>query len=803
MWQNYLKTVVRGMWRYKAYSAINVLGLVSGITCFLLIMLYVQYELSFDRYHNKTDRIFRVSLHASLAGNDIDSVTSPYPMAAALLREYPEIEATVRIRQFYRDTLVSLESNRYLEKQIFHADQSLFAIFDFEFLAGDPTTALAETNSIVITESTARKYFGEGSALGHSLTFNDTRDYLVTGVVRDVPANSHFHPAILVSFTSDSEHDSPVWISNNIQTYLLARPDTDIAALTEKLDELVLKYVAPQIEQALGINVVEFFSTGGAYGYDLQPLPWIHLNSHFEGEIEQNGNADYVYTFLAVALFILLLACVNYMNLSTARSANRAREIGLRKVLGARRRQLTAQFLCESVVVTCIAVLISIPLVLALLPAFGALTERTLDSTLLLNWQALTALSVFTVLVGVIAGSYPALYLANFRPQSMLKGHISKGMKSSWLRAILVVFQFTISIALVSATFIVFAQLDYMQSKPLGFDKEHVLVIRRANALGESKDAFLQQLKGLPGVINASASMHVPGEQTGQNVYLLEGTPASATKALWQFEIGYDYIETLGFTLLDGRSFSREFGEDETAYVINERAALELGIDNPTNHRIVVPDPDGAETGAIIGMVQDFHFESLHLPIRPLVFQYSDAVRYVVVRIEPANILQTIATIENQWRLTTNAEPFNYSFLDVDLDNLHRGDQRLGIVFTMFAALAILIACLGLYGLSSYTTEQRTREVGIRKTLGASLLDIVLLLTRDFMQLVGWAIVIAIPLAYLAMNWWLQLFSYRIDMPLAGYVYSSVIAVLIAFITVSQQAIHTGLRNPSQSLRHE
>lgn len=803
MWQNYLKTVMRGILRHKVYAAINVSGLVSGVTCFLLIILYVQYELSFDRFHSKADRIYRVSLHATLAGNDIDAVTSPYPMAAALLREYPEIEATVRVRQFFRDTLVSLDSNRYLERQIFHADQSLFAIFDFEFLAGDPATALSETNSIVITESAARKYFGDSDAMGRFLTFNDSRDYLVTGVVRDVPANSHFHPAILVSFTSDSEHDSPVWISNNIQTYLLVRPDTSIPDLTEKLGELVLKYVAPQIEQALGINVVEFFATGGAYSYDLQALPGIHLNSHFEGEIEQNGNADYVYTFLAVAVFILLLACVNYMNLSTARSANRAREIGLRKVLGAQRRQLTAQFLCESVVVTCIAVLISVPLVLALLPAFGALTERTLDAALLLNWQALTALGVFTLVVGIIAGSYPALYLANFRPQSVLKGQLSKGLKGSWLRGILVVFQFTISIALVSATFIVFAQLDYIRNKPLGFDKERVLVIRRANALGEGKEAFLEQLKGLPGVINASASMHVPGEQLGQNVYLLEGTPTSATKALWQFEIGYDYIETLGFTLLDGRSFSREFGEDESAYVINERAARELGIDDPTNHRIVVPDPDGAQTGAIIGMVQDFHFESLHQEIRPMVFQYSDLVRYVVVRIEPGNSLQTIAAIQNQWRQATNAEPFNYSFLEMDLENLHRGDRRLGIVFTVFAALAILIACLGLYGLASYTTEQRTREIGIRKTLGATLTDIVLLLTRDFMGLVGWAIVIAIPLAYLAMNWWLQLFSYRIDMPLSAYLYSSLIAVLIAFVTVSQQALQAGLRNPSLSLRDE
>lgn len=803
MWQNYFKTVLRNIWRYKAYSAINVFGLVTGISCFLLIMLYVQYELSFDLHHTKAERIYRISLHATLGGNDVDAVTSPYPMAAALLREFPEIEATVRIRQFFRDTLVSLESNRFLETQIFHADQSLFEIFDFEFLTGNPQTALAETNSVVITESTARKYFGDGNALGRSLTFNDSRDYEVTGVIRDVPANSHFHPAILVSFTSDSEHDSPVWISNNIQTYLLVRPGTSIPVLVEKLTGLVSKYVAPQIEQAIGVSVEEFFKTGGNYAFALQPLPSIHLYSHFEGEIEQNGSADYVYTFLAVAVFILLLACVNYMNLSTARAANRAREIGLRKVVGAQRGQLTAQFLCESVVVTGIAVMFSIPLVLALLPAMGALTERTLNPALLLNTQALAALGAFTLFVGVIAGSYPALFLANFRPQSVLKGKFSRGLKGSWLREILVVFQFTISIALVSATFIVFSQLEYMRSKPLGFNKEHVLVVRRANALGERTEAFLQQLQALPGVIATSTSENVPGEGLGSSAFYIEGLPATETNLLWQFQVGYDFIETLGVELVDGRTFSRNFGDDEASFLINEQAARELGLDDPLSHRLAMPGPDGTETGAIIGVVRDFHFESLHQQIRPMVFQFSSAVRYFVVRLEPANTLQTVAAIAEQWRQATNAEPFNYSFLDVDFDNLYRGDRSLGIVFSVFAALAILIACLGLYGLASYTTRQRTQEIGIRKTLGATLPDLVLLLTRDFMRLVVWAIVIAIPIAYLALSWWLQLFSYRIEMPVSGYLYSSLIAVLIAFITVSQQAIQSGMRNPALSLRDE
>jgi len=805
MWKNYLNTMLRSMWRHKAFSLINIMGLAIGLACCLLILIYVQYEFSFDRYHRNTDRLYRVTLHAILAGNEIEATTSPYPLAATLSREYPEIEAAGRLRQFFRDTLVGTDNGaiRYQEKRIFHADPALFDIFDFDFLAGDPRTALNEPGRVVLTRSMAQKYFASLDVVGQTLTFSGERDYLVTGVIDDVPDNSHVHPDFLVSFTSDEDHDSQIWISNNIQTYALLRPGTSVPELTVKLREIVRKYVGPQIEEAMGFDVDQFFNQGGAYDYRLQPIADIHLHSAMQGEVEPNGNINYVLTFIAVALFILLLACVNFMNLSTASSANRAREIGVRKTLGAGQGQLIVQFLAESVMLTLIALAVALPLVALLLPAFGAVTERQLTLQVLLSFPTLPLLCVFPFLIGLIAGSYPALYLARFHPLEVLKGSLSGGLKSGRFRSLLVVFQFAISVALVSATLIVFTQLDYMRNKSLGFEKDQVVIIHRANALGDARDAFLTQLENQSGVLSVSSSVHVPGVQFDQNVYYLDGQPSSESKPFWSMTVGYNFLETLGFELIAGRTFSRDFGDDENAYVINERAAGDLGITDPLQHRIVEPGPSGVDSGPIIGVMRDFHFESLHQEIRPLVIRLDDFTRFIAVKIRPEAISQSLTGIEATWRQVTANEPFEYTFLDADFESLYAGDRRLGLLFSGFSVLAIFIACLGLYGLASYTILLRTKEIGIRKTLGASLQDIVLLMSKDFMRLVLIAILVAVPVAYFGMNSWLQLFYYRINMPLPAFLIAGLLAVVIAFITVSVQSLASGLQNPVYSLRDE
>lgn len=807
MFSNYVTTVFRGIWKYKVYSAINIFGLAIGIAASLLILMYVRYELSFDRYHENLDRIYRINLHGSMMGQEIDAATSPYPLAAALVNEFPEVENSVRVRPLFAEPMVQIGELQYQESSVFHADQSFFDIFSFEMLDGNPETALLEPNSIVITETIARKYFPNGNAVGQLLRFNNEDGLRVTGVMEDVPANSHIRPEILISFNSDEGHDSQTWVANNIQTYLLMREGTDPENLIENLQTLVAKYVAPQVESAIGITFDEFVNSGGQWAYGMTALKDIHLDNSVDSPDDTEGNAAYVYTFQAVAAFILLLACINFMNLSTARSANRAREIGIRKVMGADQGQLIIQFLMESILITFFALLIALPLVAALLPSLNAITDRQMEFSFLLNPLAVFYLFLFAVVVGTISGSYPAFFLSRFHPQEVLKGALSSGGRNAWLRGGLVVFQFAISITLISATLIVFNQLNYMQNKELGFDKEQVLVIERAFALDEQLDSFTTRLRQLPGVINASSSQHMPGDQSDINAFQIEGRPQAESHAISRFTVNYDYVETLGIEVKEGRSFSEEFTGEHPGFLVNEAAVEQLALDDPLSSVLLEPggniDELRMESGPVIGVIRDFHFQSLHQEITPMVMRIGDFYRFAVVRLQEENIQETINTIEAIWLEMTGGEPFQYSFLDEDFAALHEGDQKMGEIFIGFSVLAIVIACLGLYGLASYTTEQRTKEIGVRKTLGATTTDIVLLISKDFMLLVGIALAISIPVAYLAMNEWLQLFAYRIEIGPAAYLISGITAVIVAFITVSYQSTMVANTNPSITLRDE
>ncbi len=807
MLTNYLTTALRGIWKYKAYSAINIFGLAIGIAASLLILMYVRYELSFDRYHEYLDRIYRINLHGSMMGQEVSASASPYPMAAALVNEFPEVESAARVRPLFAEPMVQFGELQYQESRTFHADPSFFDIFSFALLEGDRATALVEPNSIVITESIASKYFPGGGAFGQMLRFNNDRDYRITGIMEDVPANSHFHPEILLSFTSDESHDSQRWVSNNIQTYLLVRPGTDPANLEENLQTLVAKYVAPQIEMGIGITYDEFIAGGGRWVYSMTPLQDIHLDASIDGQIEPPGSAAYVYTFQAIAVFILLLACINFMNLSTARSANRAREIGVRKAMGAYQGQLVVQFLLESTLIAFIALLIALPLVAALLPSLNAITDRQMEIGFLLNPISLFYLLGFTVIVGTVSGSYPALFLSRFHPQEVLKGALSSGSKNAWLRGGLVVFQFAISISLISSTLIVFDQLDYMQNKPLGFNKEQVLVIDRASALGEQMDSFKTQIKQLPGVVNASSSQHMPGDQGDVNAFIVAGRPQAEAYALSRFTVDYDYVETLGIQLKQGRSFSRDFTGEHPGFLLNEAAVIELGLDDPLSAAMVEPGGNGEavelNSGPVIGVINDFHFQSLHQEIEPMIMRIGSFERFVVARLQADDLQGTVQAIAQTWRDMTGGQPFQYSFLDEDFAALHERDQKMGEIFIGFSLLAIVIACLGLYGLASYTTEQRSKEIGVRKTLGASASDIVFLVAKDFMQLVAIALLISVPLAYLMMNEWLQLFAYRIDIGFGAFVFSGVLAIVLAFITVSYQSTIAANTNPSLTLRDE
>ncbi len=803
MWKNYLNVVLRGIWKYRAYSAINILGLAIGVACSLMILLYVQHELSYDRYHSNADRIYRVTLNGVLGGNEVDVAVTPYPMAAALENEYPQVERAGRLRSAFSESLVELGDISYQESGLFFADPQILEIFDFDFISGDPDTALDEPNTMLITEEMANKYFGEINVLGRTLTVNEDTDVEITGVIREIPDNSHFHPDFMVSYSSDPNHDSTFWVSNNMMTYVLLRDGSDPDEFAAGIQDLVGKYVAPQIEEMMGVDFEEFFAEGGRYAYGIQPLTDIHLYSNKEAEFEQNGSATYVYTFMALALFIMLLACINFMNLSTARSANRAREIGVRKVLGSHRQQLLVQFLSESVFISFLALLIALPAIYFLMPAFNGLTEKELSLDILFSAQAMTLLVFFIFIVGLLSGSYPALFLSQFHPQEVLKGKFSGGSGSVWFRRTLVVFQFAIAVALIAATLIVYNQLEYMRSKDLGFDQEQLLLVHRANALGDDLDPFLDRVKQLPGVVNASSSIQVPGETMSSNVYYIESGPANDSKIIWFMGVNYDFIETMGINMVEGRSFREDFGSEERAYILNERAVREFGITDPLSERIVEPDNDGLMSGPIIGVMEDFHFESLHLEIRPLILRIDDFSRYINVRLAGNNIPETIADLENSWNASTNDQPFEYSFLDEDLQQLYVSDRKMGSIFTGFAILAIIIACLGLYGLSWYTTEQRTKEIGIRKTLGAPVSRIVMLLSREFMMLVLVSMAIAVPVAWYGMTLWLQLFSYRVDISPLAFLAAGLLAALIAFVTISYQSARAALTNPVLTLRDE
>lgn len=803
MFKNYLNTVLRGIWKHKVLSSINIFGLAVGITCCLLILLYVQFEYSYDRYHENHERIHRISLSAVLAGNELNVAATPYPMAAVLENEFPEVEHAVRIQRFFQDTLVSIDDLSYQEKEIFLADPSFFDTFSYPLIAGNSASALIDPNTVIVTESMANKYFPGSEALGKTLTFNNETDYLITGVIADIPANSHFHPDFLVSMSSDPNHDSPVWINNNIRTYVLVRPGTNAEAFLEKLQELIPKYIAPQIEQVLGGTLEEFLATGGRYAYGLQALTDIHLFSDLDGEIEPPGSATYVYTFQAIAVFILLLACINFMNLSTARSANRAKEIGVRKVLGAYQGQLIGQFLVESILITFFALLIALPLAALLLPSFSAVMDREMSVNALFSIGSLSSLVVGAIIVGIISGSYPAFFLSKFHPQEVLKGKLSGGAKNSWLRGGLVVFQFVISIALVASTLIVYTQLDFLRNKPLGFEKEQLLVIHRASGLGDQLESFKTQIAQLANIESVSSAVDIPGTLSGQNVYLIEGRPAADSHILSTIGVDYDFIETMGMEIVAGRAFSEQFPSDDSAVIINETAAREMGLEQPTATTLIVPNPEGNQSGPVIGVVKDFHWESLHQEIRPMVIQVRDFSRYIVVRIQANNTEQTVASLEDIWRTMTGGQPFEYSFVDEDFDNFHRQDQRLGEIFMSFSALAILIACLGLYGLASFTTEQRSKEIGVRKTLGASISNIVVLMSRESIMLVFVALVIAVPLAYITMNTWLQMFSYRVSINPVSFLVSGILALVVAFLTVSSQSVKTALKNPTLTLRDE
>ena len=802
MFINYLTVALRNLLRYKGYSAINVLGLAIGIACCVLIMLYVQDELSYDQHHEKNDRIYRLAESAVVAGRSIEAAVTPPPWAPVLAKDYPEIEQITRIKPPNSRWLIRYQQNRFYEKNFVFADSSVFDIFTIPLVQGNARSALAEPHTVVLSESMADKYFGDDNPIGKVITGDDLYKFTITGVMRDLPKNSHFHFDFLASYASlapNNLYGEPTTMQNqgfshDLYTYLLLKEGYAPEDLERKLPGFLEKHLGDQLD-GTGIEARPF----------LQPLPDIHLHSNLEGEIAPNSDVRYVYIFSSLAVFILLIACVNFMNLSTARSARRAQEVGIRKVLGAHRNQLIKQFTGESILFSLIALVMALGLVHVLLPQFNLLSGKALEMDYQSTWLV-PVLVAIALVTGIVAGGYPAFILSSFRPVAVLTGALKAGATHSFLRKILITFQFIISIVMIVGTIVVLDQLEYMQNKNLGFEKEHVVVVRMPDdEVLKGYRAYKNAVLQYPEIVNVSTSTSVPGGQPSLNLVTPEGVQEDESPVYQVIWADFDFVETLDIKIASGRKFSTAFATDSSACLINETAVRSLGWETPIGKTIrFTGAPDTNPSHTVIGVMADFHNQSLRQRVEPLMVLFNAPSVFMVIRIQGQNLSRGMEVLHDQWRQTYPNHPaMDYSFLDEDLEQLYQAERRLGSVFIIGAALSILIACLGLFGLSSYMAEQRTREIGIRKVLGATIPNVILLLSRDFTKLILLAFVIGAPVSYYAMGTWLEDFPYRIDLSAWVIMFSGLTALVIAWLTVGYQALKAATANPVDAVHGE
>jgi len=770
MFKNYLKVGIRNLIRNKMYSFLNIAGLAIGIACCILILLYIQDELSFDRFHEKADRIFRVNSHFEIPEREMHFASTAHVQGPQIKAEFPEVENYVVLNRYGSRKIIRYKENTFYEDKFLYASHTLFDVFSFKLIKGNPQDALVRPNSVVITEDMAKKYFGSEDPMGKSLRVNVDSLFAVTGVIENIPRTSHFRPDFIASFiTLNLEPSGNIGESmvSNIDyfTFLLLREGTDYKELEQKLVSYIDKHIGGILKMLKGKSWLE-----------VQPLTEIYLHSEVDGELESTSDLSYVHLFFGIGIFIILLACLNFMNLSTARSANRAKEVGMRKVVGAQRGQLIKQFLGESMILTFIALLLAILLVFLTMPLFRNISAKDLTMNYLTNPVLLAGLLVLFFVVSLIGGSYPAFFLSAFRPVEVLKGKLRKSSKKSILRIALVSFQFTVSIVLIIGTLIIQKQLNYIQNRNLGYDKDHVVAIRMRNDETQKKyETIKNELMRHPDIVNVSASLSLPLGQTS-------------------------------IKIVQGRNFSKEFPTDpEEAVIINEAAVRKLGWhDNPIDKEIEAFTSMTERRGyRVIGVVQDYHFQSLHEEIQPLILYNTRPFSRLSVRIRPENVQETIGFLESKWAEFDSQYPFEYAFVDDEFDELYRTEKRMGQLFGYFTALAILIGCLGLFGLASFTAEQRTKEIGIRKTLGASVPGIILLMVREFTKWVLLAVVIAWPVGYLVMRSWLQNFFYRTGLGFNLFLLAALLALVISVLTVSYQAIKAAVANPIESLRYE
>jgi putative ABC transport system permease protein len=807
MFKNYLKVAFRNLWKNKAFSAINIIGLATGLAVCLLIVLYVVDELSYDRYNKNAGSIYRVDADLVFNGTRFNSAVTPEPLAAALKRDYPQIKQVVRIA-YQGDVLVKKGAENIKDHHAAFADSTFFEVFTFPALYGNLSTALNEPTAIVIDETTARRYFNSTDVLGKILRIDNTTNCKVTAVIKDMPRTSHFH----FSFIRPRGTHGPqadMWLSNNIYSFVLVQPGVTKQGLQHYVDATINNYLAKDLEAFTHSTIGNLEKAGNHFRYPVIALTDIHLRSSRSYELEPNGDMSYVYIFSIVAIFILLIACVNFMNLSTARSAGRAKEVGIRKVAGSVRSDLIVQFLTESVLLSFLSLILALLLAAGLLPLFNQLAGKSMHVSTLFSTWLFPVMIALVFVVGCLAGSYPAFYLSSFQPIHVLKGNIAAGFKSSWLRSTLVVFQFSISIVLIIGTMIIYNQLQYIRERKIGYNREQVMILHNAYYLDKQIKTFKESLSKIPGIENVTLTGDVPTAANFDREGWFRDASFDASKAsiLPNFYVDENYIPTMGMEMAMGRNFSKSFLTDSSAVIINEAAVKELGLKNPLNETLYRPEGDNKNFKPkpfhIVGVVKDFNYASLHERIDPLIIQLGENQGGMALRLKTQNAATVIEQVKKQWSSMAPGQPFQYTFMDADFNSIYDTEQRTGKLFITFAVFAVLIGCLGLFGLVTYAAEQRTKEIGVRKILGASIAGIVTLLSKDFARLVLISSLIAFPIAWWAMYKWLQGFAYRTAINPWVFVMAGIGAITIALLTVSYQAVKAAVANPVKSLRTE
>ncbi len=803
MIKSYLKTTVRNLLKNKIFSFVNISGLAIGVACFILIGMFVADELTYDTFNTNADRIFRVNAHYKIGDNRFNLANSPVPLAGVLSSEYPEIEKTVRILKA-ANIYVKKDEEYIKEDKFFYADSSMFDIFTINFLRGNPRTALMQPNTVVITTKMAEKYYTSDNPIGKRLTLSNGQDYLITGLVEPVPGNSHFEFDFIASYCTLPENKETNWFGSFAHTYVLTRPGVTAKQLNDKIYSVTEKHTGPIIQAAFGLSYKEFLARGNDFSFVFVPLKEIHLYSNVFNEFKDTGNISTVYLFSAVAIFILIIACINFINLSTAKSTKRANEIGVRKALGSKKSQLMQQFLTESVVLCFIAILLAVMIVEYTLPWFNELTDKHMSFGIG-NLYAIPALLIFTILLGIAAGLYPALLLSSFKPVSVLKSKAAGSKTGGLLRKGLVVFQFATSIILFIGTFVIYNQMQYIRNKNLGFNKDQVLVIKNISDLGKQQFAFANTVRGNSNVAEASLSQGLPDHDLSANIFRKEG-PSAENETLILIPVDYDFLNTYKMKMKEGRFFSRDITTDSSAIILNEAAVRKLNFTDPLNSRLL-HNLDGAKTAGfnVIGVVKDFHLQPVKDEIRPAAFVLLNEPEadYLSVKISPRNISESIKYLSAEWKKFGQAKPMEYAFFDEYFAEAYKSEIQSEKVFSIFAMLAIFIACLGLFGLAAFTAEQRTKEIGIRKVLGASITNIITMLSKEFLILVAIANLAAWPAAYFIMKNWLSDFAYKTELGADIFLLAGIAVLAIALLTVLYQAIKSAVANPVKSLKYE